>query len=236
MSASPSRTPAEPVLAFDRVSAGAPTPEQTGLREAAFRLESGGLLLVRPEPGREALVLPDLAEGLLEPGAGEVRFLGRDWRRMSPDDQERLRGRIGRVFHHPGFVSNLTVVNNVILAQLHHTRRPPADILAEAETLARAAGLNGLPEGRPAWCPRRDLRRAEWVRAFLGRPALALLEWPEEGVSPEHLPLLAGLIRQALAAGTAVLAVTAAPALWSAPDWPAGTQRFSMKHEGLIPA
>ena len=36
MSASPSRTPAEPVLAFDRVSAGAPTPEQTGLREAAF--------------------------------------------------------------------------------------------------------------------------------------------------------------------------------------------------------
>ncbi len=225
-----------PILLFEQVSLASKTPGIQGLTDFSLRLEAASLAVIKLESDAGPLPLPDLAQGLRKPESGTIRFDGNDWSALSPEAQDKLRGRIGRVFHQTGFVSNLSVAANVTLSQLHHTRRPAADILAEAETLSRAAGLEALPQTRPAWCPRPDLRRAEWVRAFMGKPALILLEQPEKDALKKHLPLLVAMMQNALAHGAAMLLITTVDLPWPAGACPERTTHFTIQSEKLIPA
>lgn len=197
-----------PILEFENVTSAAGPLAHAGAACVSARLLPGTLTLIRVEEGSERLPLADLAEGLLVPDEGRVLFLGEEWSAMPPDQVLRRRALIGRVFDGHGWISNLSVSDNISLSQRHHTRRPDREILEEAGALARAFGLGGVPGNLPALVPHRELRRAEWVRAFLGRPALILLERPMQGVAAEHLPRLIGAVRDACARGAAVLWLT----------------------------
>lgn len=194
-----------PILEFERVSLRAIAEGHTGLRGVSFRLCPGDLMRVQVESGHDPLPLADAAEGLLVPEAGTVTFLGEPWAALPPDRELSLRARIGRVFDDHGWVSNLNVLENLTLSQRHHTCRPVPEIIAEAQELARGFGLPEVPVGRPAFIPRRDLRRAEWIRAFLGQPALILLEHPTFGVAAEHTPRLVQAVEAARTRGAAVV-------------------------------
>ena len=141
----------------------APLPGQAPMGEVTLQLRAGELLMVQVEPGNEQLPLTDAALGLTPPERGRTLFMGTDWQDAAPDTALEMRARIGRVFDHSGWISNLDVIENITLAQRHHTRRPIAEINAEAQQMARQFGLAGVPAGRPANVPRRDLRRAEWA-------------------------------------------------------------------------
>jgi len=198
----------DPILEFSDVTIAAAVREHAGLSQVSARLGPGTLTIVQLEPGNEHLPLADLATGLLDPEEGRVLFQGEAWTAMPPEQVLQRRAQIGRVFDGHGWISNLNVNENVTLAQRHHTRRPDVEILAEAEALARAFGLDELPKIRPALVAPQDLRRAEWVRAFLGQPLLVLLERPMQGVPPEQLPRLFGAVREACARKAAVLWLT----------------------------
>jgi len=194
-----------PLLEFDRVSLRTVAYSQSEMRGIGFRLLPGDLLRVQTEPGNERLPLADAAEGLIVPDEGAVAFMGMRWSGATPDHVLSLRARIGRVFEGHGWISNLNVLENLTLSQRHHTVRPAADIIAEAQSLARSFGLSEVPPGRPAGVPGRDLRRAEWIRAFLGHPALILLERPMFGVAIEHRPKLIRAVEEECARGAAVI-------------------------------
>ena len=212
----------------------------------SLRLAAGELALVRLERGVVRLPLADAAEGLAEHYDGTATFLGRDWRSVPAGESAALRGRIGRVFDTvgvgavgTGWVSHLDVDENVMLAQRHHTRRPSAEIEAEAAKLARMFGLPGLPRGRPALARVTDLQRASCVRAFLGAPDLILLERPAQGVYPEIMPPLINAVRSARSRGAAVVWLTDTPAVWGdrgiRPTWRcvmSGSQMLVLPAEG----
>lgn len=204
------------------------------LRHIHLRLKPGELALVRLEPGNEHVPLGDAAEGLVAPSEGNVYFIGDDWRTLPTESELRLRARIGRVFDGHGWVSNLTVLENVVLAQRHHTRRPIEAIRAEADTLARAVGLPAVPTARPALVKRRDLRRAEWVRALMGAPVLLILERPTLGVALDDVPPLIAAVAAARARGAAALWLTTEDTVWcNAALNP--TQRFVMQGPRMTP-
>jgi phospholipid/cholesterol/gamma-HCH transport system ATP-binding protein len=198
----------DPILEFADVTITAAAREHAGLSQVSARFGPGTLTLIQVEPGNELFPLADLATGLLYPAEGRVLFQGEAWTAISPELVLQRRAQIGRVFDGHGWISNLNVNENVILAQRHHTRRPDAAILAQAEALARAFGLNELPRIRPALLSPQDLRRAEWIRAFIGQPRLVLLERPMQGVPPEHLTRLFGAVQEACARKAAVLWLT----------------------------
>jgi hypothetical protein len=56
------------------------------------------------------------------PARGTVRFLGRAWSEIRSDQANALRGRIGHVLRRNAWIPHL----NLLLPQLHHTRRPYA--------------------------------------------------------------------------------------------------------------
>ena len=121
-------------------------------------------------------VMELIEEGIIEPRSGSISFLGRNWAKLPPDQANALRGRIGRVFNTGNWVNHLSVMDNILLPQHHHTRRSVRRLCDEAGLLAEQFGLPGLPLRRPGDLTAADLQRAACVRAFLGRPTLVLLE------------------------------------------------------------
>jgi phospholipid/cholesterol/gamma-HCH transport system ATP-binding protein len=222
------------VLSFREVTI-APEGDRTGMRDVCFDLRRGGLTLVLAEPEREHLPLCDAAEGLVKPESGHVEFLGKSWGAAGIWQAAEMRAKIGRVFDESGWLSNLDVVENVTLAERHRAARPVGEIEGEADKLARAFGLPGVPAGRPAWAPRDNLRRAQWIRAFLGRPLLVLLERPMAGVSREYRERLADAVGAARARGAAVLWTTTDRDEWRDEMW-GEADRYAMRGAEMRPA
>ena len=189
----------------------------------SLHLEAGDLVLL--DPGRVAVgsALADAASGLHPATAGEIRFLGRSWEGLAPDAANALRGRIGRVFARGGWLEHFSVLQNILLQQLHHTRRDRELLLLEATRLSRRLGLPGLPAGFPHEHTEAELRRAGCVRAFLGRPALIILEEPI-GPAGELLTPLLNLLLSALSRGAAVLWLTSVAAVLRDPSIPAASR------------
>jgi phospholipid/cholesterol/gamma-HCH transport system ATP-binding protein len=204
-----------PVLAFKVVSTEPDSMFDSPLWDVTFTLSRGELLLIRLESGRFRLPLADLAAGVLEPGQGTVEFLGDNWFRISPDYSSTQRGKIGRVFEDHGWISNLDIGENITLAQRHHSNRSDSDIEEEATNLAKMFGLPGLPHRALAGTRREDLRRSAFIRAFIGNPALIILERPTRDIFPGIMPPLMNAIRAARDRGSAVIWTTSEDRVWS---------------------
>src|SRR4051812_15425504 len=125
-----------PILNFADVTIRSSSEYETGLSNASFTLAPGDLLLVRIERENERLPLADASQGLVGSDHGTVSFLGQDWRTLGADESAAQRGKIGRLFDDEGWISDLDVEENILLAQLHHTDRTETDIRDEALTLA----------------------------------------------------------------------------------------------------
>jgi phospholipid/cholesterol/gamma-HCH transport system ATP-binding protein len=178
------------VLSLDQVWVPLPDQDTIGLA-IDLTVRAGELVVVDPGDEQHEEALADLVCGLLAPARGDVRFLGRAWPELSADQAHALRGRIGQVIRRGAWLPHLSLLDNVLLAQRHHTRRPYPQLCVEAARWAAWFGLPGVPTGRPDETPPDILLRASCVRAFLGRPALVVIE----DVGAElHTALLAPLI------------------------------------------
>jgi phospholipid/cholesterol/gamma-HCH transport system ATP-binding protein len=202
------------ILNFSNVTVPTSPDYETGLSDISFSIGAGDLLLVRIERENERLPLADASEGLLQADRGTVTFLGDDWTRLSTDEAAARRGRIGRLFEDEGWISDLNVDENILLSQLHHTNRTESEIMDEALKFARVFGLPGLPRGRPEKMRRWDLRKAACIRAFLGKPALIILEQPVRGVYADFIAPLLDAVQSARRRASAVLWTVTDPQIW----------------------
>jgi len=203
------------ILKFSNVTVETSGDYETGLSDVSFEIGAGDLLLVRIERENERLPLADASQGLLQTERGTVRFLGDDWTTLSAEQAAAERGKIGRLFEDEGWISDLDVDENILLSQLHHTNRTEAEIMDEALQFARVFGLPGLPRGRPGKIRRWDLRKAACIRAFLGKPALIILEQPVRGVYADFIAPLLDAVQFARRRAAAVLWTVTDPQIWN---------------------
>jgi len=210
-------------------------PDELPIVLPALQLMPGDLALVEARDPRRAAWFADLCCGLVPLAEGSVRFLGHDWTRLPHNYAAALRGRIGRVFAAGGWIDFLDVTANILLPQLHHSRVPIERLRERAIELAGAFGLPGLPLGHVSDLSALDLARAACVRAFLGEPALLILESP---VQAQFEELKLGLLSAVAAVRddwTAVIWLTRSDLVWSDRSFPA-THRFRLSDRGLMPA
>jgi phospholipid/cholesterol/gamma-HCH transport system ATP-binding protein len=186
-----------------------------------MKLFGGELALINLERPRFGQILADACCGLHQADVGSIYFTGKDWSSLPPDTANALRGRIGRVFTFGNWINRLNLADNILLPQLHHTRRAYAEVRDEAAHLAEHFGLPGLPAGLPDEFSRNDQQRAACVRAFLGRPSLILLEEPTSGIYSEILQPLINEIRNACDRGCGVIWLTFEDQVWRDPILPA---------------
>lgn len=199
-----------------------------------LRVAAGELVLVDAADAEQERLLADAVCGLVAPRAGRVAFLGRDWQEQTIEYANALRGRIGHVFRSGGWVPYLSVNDNVLLQQLHHTRRRYAELRDQAARLAGRFGLPGLPMERPVELPAADLQRAACVRAFLGTPSLVIVE--SGAVASEDLLVpLVETMREARDRDAAILWLVDQPWLLRDAALPA-TRRLRLRGRELVEA
>jgi phospholipid/cholesterol/gamma-HCH transport system ATP-binding protein len=219
----------EPVLALSGVSCA----EVFGCHQSVeLLIQPGELVLVDARDAMLASGFADLCCGLELPDQGMVRFLGHDWSSQPREMADALRGLIGRVLSDPGWLPFLDAATNILLPQLHHTRVALDVLLARASGLADEFGLPGLPGGPMARLAPEDLTRAGFVRAFLGRPKLVVLESPVQGLFGDMISPLLRRISEVHDRGGAAIWLTRSRLVWDDRLFPA-SQRVRLNHHGL---
>jgi phospholipid/cholesterol/gamma-HCH transport system ATP-binding protein len=176
--------------------------------EVKLSLRPGDLVLLQIEDSHHEEAVSRAACGLLAPLEGRVTFLNRDWMGLAPDWSNATRGRIGVVFRQDNWIPYLSLMENIILPQLHHTRSPLGDICEEAAHWASHFGLPGLPRDLPAAASPQDRQAANLVRAFAGDPSLVIIEHLPAPPSAGLLQTLVNAIRDLRERGAAVLWLT----------------------------
>ena len=208
--------------------------DEPGMAPVSLQLFPGELALIEINDPRRAARFADLCCGLVRLAEGSVKFLGRDWTAMTHDYAAALRGRIGRVFAEGGWIEFVDIATNIFLPQLHHTRRDGRDVREEAAKLACRFGLPGLPIGNPRDLSTKDLARAACIRAFLGEPALLVLESPLQGRFTDLIVPLVEILTSARQNGAAAIWLTNSELVWRDRSIPV-THRLRLREYGLMP-
>ena len=198
-----------------------------------LKLMPGDLALVEARNAAVVAWFADLCCGLVPLSEGAVRFLGRDWQAMPPDYAAALRGRVGRVFADGAWVGFLDMATNILLPSLHHSREARDELRAQATRLACAFGLPGLPLEPPRDLAPIDLARAACVRAFLGEPALLLLERPLHDQFEQLITPLLEALASARQRGAAAIWLTRGDLVWNDHSVPAN-HRMRLRERGLV--
>lgn len=176
-----------------------------------FHVDEGEVVSVIGPNGAGKTTFFNLITGMQEPDAGEVVFDGQNIVGLSPDSVTKLG--IARTFQNVRLFANMTVLENVMVAQHCRTSKGPISAILgtkafkqeEAEIEQRAkevlsffgSRLIGYRFDQPAFAlSYANRRRLEIARAMATQPRVMLLDEPVAGMNPSETAELTGLIRK----------------------------------------
>jgi ABC-type branched-subunit amino acid transport system ATPase component len=176
-----------------------------------FHIDEGEIVSVIGPNGAGKTTFFNVISGFYPPDSGEILFEGRDVAGLTPD-QITKRG-IGRTFQNVRLFPNMTVLENVMVAQHSRTKKgvfpalfqTPGFKREEREIRERAQEILGFFGTRligyrfdqPAFVlSYANRRRLEIARAMGTQPRLLLLDEPTAGMNPRETAELTGLIRR----------------------------------------
>lgn len=211
-----------------------PWIEDVGLAPSkyTFSLRTGECALIECHDAHHAAFFTDLCVGMRPLADGVVRCLGLDWQKIEEKRRWALRGRVGRISRDGGWIDLYGTHMNILWPSLHHTRTKIDVLTRQAVELCTRFGLPGLPTQSPTRLSELDLRRAGYVRAFMGEPDLLLLEEPVQLYPKElHNAFLIELTA-ARQRGCAVIWLSSDRAVWRGYG-EASMQYFRLSDTGL---
>jgi len=167
------------------------------LSGADLSVGAGEVVSVVGANGAGKTTLLRVCAGLLPVAAGEAVVLGVDLR----DDPAAVRRRVGLLGHAPSLYDELTALENVRFAL-----RAAGLGAASAEPALERVGIGGRLLRAPAGRLSAGQRRRVALSVLVARqPELWLLDEPHAGLDPPSRQLLAGLVDDAVGAGSSVL-------------------------------
>jgi len=156
------------------------------------------------ENGAGKSTLVKVMYGLIQPSAGELRWMGQKIALTGPSEARALG--IGMVFQHFSLFENLTVAENVALGL------PPTESFsAISERLEETARVYGLPlePKREVWrLSVGERQRIEIVRALMQNPKLLILDEPTAVLTPQEADQLFIVLRRLREEGRAILYIS----------------------------
>src|ERR1700690_1726129 len=156
------------------------------------------------ENGAGKSTLVKIMYGLIQPSAGELRWMGQKIVLAGPSEARALG--IGMVFQHFSLFENLTVAENVALGLA-----PTESFTAISERLAETARLYGLPldPKREVWrLSVGERQRIEIVRMLMQNPKLLILDEPTAVLTPQEADQLFIVLDRLKAEGRTILYIS----------------------------
>ena len=120
--------------------------------------------------------------GLDMPQKGRVYLFGEDTGRIKRSGLDILKKRIGSVFEDSGIISNLKVIENVMLPLQYHTNMTNETILERGISLLNQVGFNGNIWDLPGHLPAFTKKTIALARAMALDPMIMLYDMVLEGL------------------------------------------------------
>jgi ABC-type uncharacterized transport system ATPase subunit len=156
------------------------------------------------ENGAGKSTLVKVMYGLIQPSAGELRWMGEKIILAGPSEARALG--IGMVFQHFSLFENLTVAENVALGLA-----PTESFAAISERLEQTARVYGLPldPKREVWrLSVGERQRIEIVRMLMQNPKLLILDEPTAVLTPQEADQLFVVLNRLKGEGRAILYIS----------------------------
>ena len=177
------------------------------LRGIDFDVQADDFMAIIGPSGAGKSTLIRCINRLVEPTGGEINFLGKDIRSLSPKNLRILRRDIGMIFQEFNLINRMSVMDNVLSGRLGYTGNfrtlfrhfPKTDISMALEYLDRV-GLSDHIGKRADELSGGQRQRVGIARALMQKPKLLLLDEPTSALDPkisrEVMALIQGIAKE----------------------------------------
>jgi glutamate/aspartate transport system ATP-binding protein len=195
----------QPIIVLDNVSKA--YGKSPVLRACSTSVQRGEVIVVCGPSGSGKSTLIKCINGLEPYQSGRIRFDGIEVGAKTTD-LPKLRTRVGMVFQHFELYPHMSVVENIMLAQIHALGRSRPDAEARARDLLKRVGLSERAEARPINLSGGQQQRVAIARALALDPEVMLFDEPTSALDPEMISDVLDVMVELAADGMTMMVVT----------------------------
>ncbi|SDH45260.1 ABC transporter ATP-binding protein [Roseospirillum parvum] len=174
-----------------------------------LEVQPGEILVIMGGSGSGKSTLLNHLLGLLVPTSGAIRVLGEDLNAIDGVARTLLRQRLGVAFQGGALFSSLSVLENIMLPLIEHTRLDRKTMEIMARLKLEVVNLAGFEHLMPAELSGGMIKRAALARAIVMDPRILFCDEPSAGLDPVVATAIDQLILDLRAAmGMSVVVVT----------------------------
>ncbi|MBI4974472.1 MAG: ABC transporter ATP-binding protein [Candidatus Omnitrophica bacterium] len=168
--------------------------------------------------------------GALKPDSGKIYLLGKDLTRVSDDEMDALKKKIGMCFQSAALFDSMTVGENVSLPLREHTKLERGVIDIVVKMKLELVGLRGFEDLMPSQLSGGMRKRVGLARAIAMDPEIVFYDEPTAGLDP----IVAGVIDKLILDLSKKLSITSIVVTHDMKSVFSIADRVAMLYEGKV--
>lgn len=182
------------------------------LKNISIEVNNGDFISLMGPSGSGKSTLLFSISGMDNVDSGKVVFKGKDLSKLSEKDLANIRRKeMGFVFQNPTFLSQMSILDNIILPSYNDHKKDKKELVKDAKKLMEYIGIGGLENRNITEVSGGELQRAGICRASLHNPDILFADEPTGALNSKSSQKVLDLIEDLNSKSMTILLVTHDP-------------------------